>query len=58
MEWGIDSTIGFNAGSEKFANFTSVNRASDIDCFNIPDSEYTNIIYLLSNESPEIPVPG
>ena len=58
MEWGTDSTIGFNAGNENFANFDSPNPASDVDCSNIPDSEYTNIVYLLSNESPEFPVPG
>ena len=55
MEWGTSATIGFNAAGETYANFGLTTAA--IACSNVPDSDYTNVIYRLSNESPEIPLP-
>ena len=55
MGWDNGAIIGYNAAGESFANHDP--STSDIACLNSPDSDYYNAIYLLSNESPEIPPP-
>ena len=55
MEWDNGAIIGYNAAGESFANHDP--STSDVACLNSPDSDYYNAIYLLSNESPEIPSP-
>ena len=55
MEWDNSATIGYNAAGESFANHDP--SSSDIACLNRPESDYYNAIYLLSNESPEVPLP-
>lgn len=55
MEWSRTPTIGYNAGGEHFANHDP--SSSAVACLNTPTSDYSNVIYLLSNESPEIPAP-
>ena len=56
MEWDDGATIGFKGSGDFYENFDP--SSSDVACLNSPESEYSNVIYLLSNESPEIPVPG
>ena len=56
MEWDNGPTIGFTAGGVFYVNNDP--SSSDVACLNSPDSEYSNLIFLLSNESPEIPLPG
>ena len=55
MEWDRGANIGYNAAGESFANHDP--SSSAVACLNVPVSDYSNIIYLLSNESPEIPTP-
>ena len=55
MEWGTTATIGYNAAGESFANNDP--SSLTVACLNQPYSNYSNVIYLLSNESPEIPPP-
>lgn len=55
MEWGSSPTIGYNAAGESYANHDPSSPA--IACLNSPDSDYYNVIYLLSNESPEFALP-
>jgi hypothetical protein len=55
MEWDRGATIGYNAGGEKFANNDPSSLA--VACLNTPESDYSNVIFLLSEESPEIPPP-
>ena len=56
MEWDNGAIIGFNAIGGVFENHDP--SSSEVACLNSPESEYSNIVYLLSNESPEIPIPG
>ena len=56
MEWGNSATIGYNAAGESFANHELTTSA--VACLNDPTSDYSNLIYLLSDESPEVPLPG
>ena len=56
MEWDNGAIIGYNAAGESFDNYDP--SSSEVACLNAPTSDYSNVIYLLSNESPEIPVPG
>ena len=56
MEWGDSATIGYSAASNPFVNHDP--SSLEVACLNYPNSNYTNIIYLLSSESPEIPLPG
>lgn len=55
MEWDNGAIIGYNAAGESFANNDP--SSSAVACLNIPRTDYSNVIYLLSNESPELPVP-
>ena len=56
MDWDNGATIGFNAAGDPYAiNDPS---SSEVACLNYPNSNYSNLIFLLSYESPEIPVPG
>lgn len=55
MEWHRGPTIGYNAAGTSFDNYAPLSNA--IACLNSPDSVYSNVIYLLSDENPEIPLP-
>ena len=55
MEWDNGATIGFNAASNSYDNNDP--SSADVACLNSPDTVWSNVVYLLSNESPEIPVP-
>ena len=56
VEWSRGATIGYNAGGDFFANhplstgFTD--NAADVDCSNLPLTNYTNVIYRLSVDNP------
>ena len=56
IEWGSSVTIGFSAAGDPYSNHDP--SSSDIACLNTPDSNITNVIYLLSDENPEILPPG
>lgn len=55
-EWDDGVTIGFNGGSSFYENHDP--SSSEVACLNLPDSIWTNVVYLLSSESPEIPPPS
>lgn len=50
MEWSGGATIGFNAAGDFYVNhpFSGSVNAHDIACESNPDSNYHNIVYLLS----------
>ena len=56
MEWDTGATIGFNAANGRYANNDP--SSSDIACENIADSQWSNVIFRLSDDNPEYPVPG
>ena len=56
MEWDNGTTIGFNAAGGRYANNDP--SSSDVACENIPYSEWSNVLYRLSDDSPEYPSPG
>jgi len=56
MEWDNGATIGFTAAGDPYANNDP--SSAEVACLNLPDSNYTNQIFLLSNEIPEVIVPG
>lgn len=55
LEWDNDATIGFNAAGDPYANNDP--SSSDVACLNVQYSSWSNVEYLLSDESPETPVP-
>ena len=55
MEWDNGATIGFNAGGEFYANNDPSTAA--VACLNVPDSDWSNVIFLLSAANPESPSP-
>ena len=56
MGWDNGATIGFKGSGDFFVNNDP--STSAVACLNDPKSHYSNIIYLLSNTSSEIPLPG
>ena len=56
MEWDNGATIGYRAAGDSYVNNNP--SSSDVACLNSPESKYSNLIFLLSNESSEIPLPG
>ena len=56
MEWDNIATIGFSAAGNPFINHDP--SSSDVACVNSPDSNWSNVVNLLSNNNPEIPPPG
>lgn len=54
-EWDNGVTIGYSAGGDPFDNNNP--SSSEVACLNQPFSNYSNVIYLLSDASPEIPPP-
>ena len=55
-EWDNGVTIGFSDGGEMFSTFDP--STSEVACLNQPASNFSNVIYLLSSATPEIPPPG
>ena len=56
MNWDNGATIGFKGSGDFYA--TNDPSTSDVACLNYPASNYSNVIFLLSNISAEIPMPG
>lgn len=56
LEWDNGATIGFNSAGGRYANNDPSN--SDVACLNSPDSPWNNVIFRLSDDSPEYPTPG
>lgn len=56
MEWDNGVTIGFGAGTEIYANHDP--STSAVACLNRPETDWSNIVYLLSNDDPELPPPS
>ena len=56
MDWGNGVTIGFNAGDDPYANADPSSK--EIACVNSPDSDWNNVVYVISNDNPEDPPPG
>ena len=55
MEWDNVATIGFSAAGNPYANHDP--SSSAVACINTPESDWSNVVYLLSNASPEDPAP-
>ena len=55
MEWDSGATIGFSAAGNPYANHDP--SSSAVACVNTPESDWSNVVYLLSNASPEDPAP-
>ena len=55
-EWDGSVTVGFNAAGSFYDNHDP--SSSDIACLNSPYSNISNVIYLLSEQSPELAPPG
>ena len=56
MGWDNGATIGFNAASETFANHNP--STSAVACLNEQDSDWSNVLYRLSNVTDELPPPS
>ena len=56
MEWDGGVTIGFCADSELYDNYDP--SSSEIACLNVPNSRWNNVVYLLSNNNPELSPPS
>lgn len=56
MEWGSSVTIGYNAAGDSYDNYDP--SSPEIACLNYPLSNWSNVVYLLSNDSSEFPPPG
>lgn len=56
MEWDNGATIGFSAAGNPYENYDP--SSSDVACLNSPESDITNVVFLLSESSPELELPG
>lgn len=51
LQWSRGAVIGYNAAGDFFANHDfSGGSAENIDCINLPASNYSNVVYQLSIE--------
>ena len=50
LEWDNGVTIGYSAGGNPYDNYDP--SSSEIACENSPDSEWNNVIYLISENDP------
>ena len=56
MEWDNGATIGFSAAGDPYANNDP--SSSEIACLNTPLSNWTNVIFRLSDSNPELEPPS
>ena len=56
MEWDNGATIGYSAAGDPYDNNDPSSRA--VACVNSPESDWSNVLYTLSESSPEDPPPG
>ena len=57
MNWENGATIGYNAAGDPYDNYDDPS-PDEVDCVNSPDSNWNNVIYQLSEDSPEDPPAG
>ena len=58
LQWSRGAIIGYNAAGDFFENHDfSGNFAESIDCINLPNSNYSNVVYQLSIEDITITEP-
>ena len=50
MEWDNGATIGFSAAGNPYANHDPSSNA--VACVNTPESDWSNVVYLLSSPAP------
>ena len=55
MEWDNGVTIGYSAAGDPYENHDP--SSSDVACVNSPNSDWNNVLYLISGESPEEAIP-
>ena len=51
MDWDDTATIGYSAGSDPFFNHDP--SSSDIACVNSPNSDWSNVLYQISDADSE-----
>ena len=51
MEWDNNANIGYSASGDPYDNHDP--SSSDVACVNSPDSDWSNVYYLLSDVTPE-----
>lgn len=56
MEWDRGATIGYSSAGDPYANNDPSSNA--VACVNSPESDWSNVIYLLSNDNPEVLPPS
>ena len=56
MEWDNTATIGYSAGGDPYNNHDP--STNDIACVNDPNSDWSNVIYQISDANPEDPAAG
>ena len=56
LEWDNGATIGFNAAGDRYANHDP--STNEVACLNLPQSNFSNVIFRLSDSNPELEVPG
>ena len=56
MDWDDTATIGYSAGGDPYDNHDP--SSSDIACINSPDSDWSNVLYQISDASPQDPPAG
>ena len=59
INWSRRTIIGYNAAGVVYLNhpLSGVRSAGDIDCMNLPESDWTNILYNLTGSNLNITVP-
>lgn len=48
MDWDTGATIGYSAGGDPYDNHDPSSRS--VACVNSPDSDWSNVVYLLSEQ--------
>ena len=53
LNWARSPTIGYNAASDYYENFelTGSTGADVMDCFNVPENDFFNLVYNISVEN-------
>ena len=54
LEWDNGVTIGYSAGDDPYDNYDP--SSSNIACENSPDSEWNNVLYVISDEDPRVTI--
>lgn len=56
MKWDNGVNIGYSAGGNTYENYDPSSR--EVACVNSPESDWNNVVYQLSEDSPEDPPAG